>query len=65
MAESLDNTISENASGPAKASGDGTSMEQHPLPDQIAADKYLSGKDAVKKPGRGLLWSKINHGSPV
>ena len=42
MAEDMDNTIRENASGPAKASVDGTSMEQHPLPDQIAADKYLA-----------------------
>ena len=65
MTEDLDNTIRENASGLASASGDGTSVQQHPLGEQIAADKYLAGKDAVKKPGRGLIWSKITHGSPV
>lgn len=43
----LDETIRENAAGPAKASGDAGSMEQHKLPDQIAADKYLASKDAT------------------
>ncbi len=41
MAEDLDDTIEQNAKGPAKASGDSGSMEQHSLPDQIAADRYL------------------------
>lgn len=37
MTEDLDNTIRENASGPV--SGDGTSVQQHPLGKQIAAEK--------------------------
>ncbi len=48
MADSLDDTIRENAQGPAKASGDSGSMEQHKLPDQIAADRYLASKTASK-----------------
>lgn len=59
MAEDLDNAIRDNATGPAKASGDGTSMEQHSLAEQIAADKYLSSKKAVDRPGFGLRKIKI------
>lgn len=50
--------IRENASGPAKASGDAGSVEQHMLTDQIAVDKHLAGKEAVTKLHRGLLFSK-------
>ena len=45
----LTSAIETNAQGPAKASGDSGSMEQHPLPDQIAADKYLASKQASSK----------------
>lgn len=59
MANNLEDKIRENASGPAKASGDAGSVEQHKLKDQIAADKHLAGKDAVKKPHRGLRFNKF------
>ncbi len=58
MAE-LDDTIRENAQGPAKASGDTGSVEQHKLPDQIAADRYLASKDAAKSKSRGLVLNKF------
>lgn len=51
MADDLEETIRENAQGPAKAAGDSGSMEQHPLPDQIAADKYLASKKAARNKG--------------
>lgn len=54
MAEDLDSTIRQNAAGPAKAASDGTSVEQHSLAEQIAADKYLAGKQAMKRPPFGL-----------
>ncbi|NLE39688.1 MAG: hypothetical protein GX621_16845 [Pirellulaceae bacterium] len=44
MAENLADAIEENAAGPKKASGDSGSVEQHPLRDQIEADKYLASK---------------------
>ena len=47
MTEELDDTILENAQGPAEGRGDSFSMKQHPLPDQIKADKYLAGKGAL------------------
>ena len=59
MPDTLDETIRENAQGPAKASGDSGSMEQHKIPDQIAADKYLSSKSAAKSKSRGLVFNKL------
>lgn len=59
MADELDDAIRENAQKPAKASGDGESVEQHPLPDQIAAAQYLAGKTAVRRRNRGLRFSQI------
>ena len=59
MADDLADSIRQNAQGPAQASGDAGSVQQHSLADQIAADKYLAGKDAVKKPARGLRFNKF------
>jgi hypothetical protein len=59
MPDELDDAIEENAKGPAKASGDAGSVEQHPLPDQIEAAKFLASKDAAKKPNRGLRFNKL------
>ena len=58
MAEDLDSNIRDNASGPKRAAGDSGSVEQHALADQIAADRYLSSKDAVKN-GLGVKLTKI------
>jgi len=59
VAEDLEQNIRENAQGPRRAQGDSGSVEQHPLPDQIAADKYLASKTAVKDPKRGLRLTKL------
>ena len=55
----LNDTIRKNAEGPAKASGDAGSVEQHPLPDQIEADRYLAAKEGVKSKKRGLRVNKL------
>ena len=55
----LNQTIRDNAAQPAKASVDGQSVEQHPLKDQIEADRYLASKDAARKPGLGIKFAKI------
>jgi hypothetical protein len=65
MTETLDNSIQQNAQGPAKASSDGTSVEQHPLPDQIAADKYLESKKASRVKGLGIKLAKISPGGTI
>lgn len=59
MENQLHEQIRENASGPAKASGDAGSIEQHKLSDQIAADKHLASKDAVNLRSRGLRFNKL------
>ncbi len=58
MAEDLEQTIRENASGPAKASGDAGSVEQHSLTEQIEADRYLASKRAANK-GLGVRMVKV------
>jgi hypothetical protein len=58
----LEQAIRDNASQPAKASVDGQSVEQHPLKDQIEADRYLASKAAARKPGLrggGIKFAKI------
>jgi hypothetical protein len=55
----LDQSIRENAQGPAKASGDSGSVEQHSLPDQIEADRYLASKQATKAKFRGVRFTKL------
>jgi len=59
MENQLHEQIRDNASGPAKASGDAGSIEQHKLSDQIAADKHLASKDAVNHRSRGLRFNKL------
>ncbi len=59
MAENLDDTIRQNAQGPAKAAGDAGSVEQHKLSEQIEADKYLASKEAAKSKRRGLVFNKL------
>jgi len=58
MSEDLDNTIRENAESPAEASVDGQSVKQHPLRDQIEADRHLASKKAAKK-GLGVRLTKV------
>ena len=59
MAEDLEESIRQNAAAPAKASDEAGSVEQHPLPDQIAADRYLASKNATKK-GLGIKLLKLS-----
>ena len=65
MADTIDNSIKENAAGPRKASGDSGSVEQHGLADQIAADKYLESKKASRSKGLGIKLAKISPGGTV
>jgi hypothetical protein len=56
----LESTIAENAAGPKKVQGDTGSMEQHSLADQIAADRYLAARQAVRAKGKGLRLTKLS-----
>jgi hypothetical protein len=59
MSEELDDTIRENAKGPAKVAGDAGSVEQHKPSEQVAADRYLASKEAAKSKRRGLRFNKL------
>jgi hypothetical protein len=60
MAEDIENAIRQSEQGPESAEADGVKVKQHPLPDQIAADKYLAGKDAVSRnPAKGFARVRI------
>ena len=58
MADELEEKIKENAEGPRRVRGDSAEMEQHPLKDQIEADRYLKSTEAVKQ-GRGFRLTKL------
>ena len=60
MADDLEQSIRENAAGPKRAKGDSAEMEQHSLPDQIAADKYLASKRAAQGKGLGIRLTKLS-----
>jgi hypothetical protein len=48
VASELEQSIEDGAAKPRSASVDGASVDQHPLPDQIAADRYLEEKGASR-----------------
>jgi len=60
MSDDIDKAIEENATGPKKASGDGGSVEQHSVDEQIAADKHLAAKKAAQSRGLGIKLVKIS-----
>ncbi|GJQ27316.1 MAG: hypothetical protein HBSAPP02_23480 [Phycisphaerae bacterium] len=55
----ITDAIRENAAGPKRAQGDAGSVEQHPLAEQIEADRYLSSKEAAKK-GLGVRMTRVS-----
>jgi hypothetical protein len=59
MTDELDETIRQNAKGPAKVAGDAGSVEQHKPSEQVAADRYLASKEAAKSKRRGLRFNKL------
>ena len=63
--DTIKEAIEQNATGPRRASGDSGSVEQHPLPDQIASDRYVASRNASRKKGLGIKLLKISPGSSV
>jgi len=59
MPDETEQAIKVNAAGPARASVDGQTVEQHSLRDQIEADRYLAGKEATRKKGLGVKFVKL------
>ena len=67
MADDLVDKIAENAQAPAQVTGDSGSMQQHPIPDQIAADRYAKSVRATSRTQRnlGIRLFKINQAGSV
>lgn len=63
--DDLGDTIEKNAGSPRRASGDIGSAEQHSLPDQIEADRYLAARRRRNNPHGALRFAKITHGGTV
>jgi hypothetical protein len=59
MPDDLEQTIRDNAQGPAEAHGDSGGMRQHDLKDQIDADRYLESKKAVRTRAKGIRLTKL------
>jgi len=59
MSPDLSNIIKTNAEGPRRAAGDSGSMEQHSLPDQIAAQRFLNQSENADKTPFGLRFRKL------
>ena len=59
--KNLEENIRRNAVGPKSAEVDGQKVEQHSLPDLIAADEYLASKKAIKSRASGLKITKLCH----
>jgi hypothetical protein len=57
--ETLETTIRQAASEPASFSIDGQAGQAQRIPDLIATDKYLSGKEAAQKRKFPLLIRRI------
>lgn len=54
----IEQALRDNATGPAEASVDGQSVKQHPLRDQIEADRHLASKGAAKRK-LGIRMTKV------
>jgi len=63
--DTIKDAIEENATGPRRASGDSGSVEQHPIPDQIAGDKHIASKAASRATGFGIRLLKIKPGGSI
>jgi hypothetical protein len=51
--------INTNAQSPAEVAQDGTDVKVHPIPDQIAADRYDATQSAHRRKSTGLRFFKI------
>ena len=59
--ENIEESIRRNAAGPKSAEVDGQKVEQHSLPEQIAADEYLEKKKVMRSRGTGLKITRMHH----
>lgn len=61
--ETLEEALERITKEPLRTRVDNTEIENHRLPDMLAAMKYLASINAVKT--GGIVWKKIKGGTPV
>lgn len=59
MPDELQEQIAENARAPRRVRGDEGEVEEHPLKEQIEADRYLAAREATRNKRRGLRFTKL------
>lgn len=59
MSDELDDNITENATGPRRVTDDQGTVEQHSIPDTIAAAKFDAAKTGLKNNTLGLRRVKM------
>lgn len=57
--DTVSNALADALTGPAAVSGDAGSVTARPIPDLIAAHKYLSGIAAASSRTRGLRFNRL------
>ena len=60
MPDDLEQSIRDNAQGPAEAHGDSGGVKQHSLTEQIEAARFLASKAAANSKSRGLRITKLS-----
>ena len=60
MPDDVKEAIKKSAKGPRSAKGDVGEVQQHPLKDQIEADRYLASREARSKPHKALRFAKFS-----
>lgn len=65
MANTTTDKLKENAEGPAQVTGDQGSVRQHPLREQIEADKYLRSVNTHTSSKLPIRIGKIRSGGAV
>lgn len=57
--DTISDAIDENARGPKKVQVGNQSVEAHPLPEQIEADRYVKGQSAASKNHLGMRFIQL------
>jgi hypothetical protein len=57
--------IQTNAHKPKSVDTDGLTVNQHSIPDQIAADKYECSNTQAKQKNRGISFAQFRHQGSV
>lgn len=59
MSDEAYDALVESVAGPAEASDDAGRMKQHPIPDQIAADKHLANRAGASSRALPIRFGRI------